>query len=55
MVRKQDPKKVKFIEFIREAPFLYNKADKDYNNRDKVEKEWKVLAKDHGYSGTLCL
>uniref|UniRef100_A0A914CGD3 MADF domain-containing protein n=1 Tax=Acrobeloides nanus TaxID=290746 RepID=A0A914CGD3_9BILA len=49
MPPKKNEKKAKFIEAVRELPFLYDKKDTDYKNKTKADKKWAELATDFNY------
>ena len=52
MPPKKDDNKARFIEAVRELPFLYDLKDEDYKNKTKVDEKWTELATDFNYTGT---
>ena len=51
MPPKKNENKAKFIEAVRESPFLYDKKDTDYKNKTKADEKWAELATDFNYKG----
>ncbi len=45
MPPKKDDSKAKFIEAVREFPFLYDLKDEDYKNKTKVDEKWTRVSK----------